>query len=365
MLTRAESPSPSAGVSVDTLPAEHSRCERRLFLALGAIAIIYAFLAALATVADPDLGWHLATGRWVAQHHHVFTGDPFSYTVPGTPAIYPPFGGFLLYCLYQRGGFKLLSWVSAFACAGTIALLLRRGNAVTAAIAILAVPFIAYRSVPRAEVFAIVLFAAYLSLLWENYQTNKARLWLFPVLMLVWVNVHYSFFSGLGLMVAFGGTDILELPFAETRQRALARLKREIPWFLATLLATLVNAWGWKIYPALLDYTNVLHTLHINEWAPTKWNWSNPLFNFSLRSTDDIFHVLVVLMVIAIAVAFLQRRLGPAILLLAALYESSRHLRTIEMASLPGRSSWGLDSIFGSNSDRFANPQRAHAPDCG
>src|SRR5580698_3080451 len=157
MLTREESSNPSASVgSADSLPGEHSRLERRLFFALGAIALIYAFLAALATVADPDLGWHLATGRWVAQHHHVFTGDPFSYTVPGTPAIYPPFGGFILYGLYLLGGFKLLSWVSALACAGTIALLLRRGNAVTAAIAILAIPFIAYRSVPRAEIFAIV-----------------------------------------------------------------------------------------------------------------------------------------------------------------------------------------------------------------
>jgi tetratricopeptide (TPR) repeat protein len=334
MLTREESSNPSAGVvSAETLPAEHSRLERRIFLALGAIALIYAFLAAVATVADPDLGWHLATGRWVAQHHHVFTGDPFSYTVPGTPAIYPPFGGFILYGLYLLGGFKLLSWVSALACAGTIALLLRRGNAVTAAIAILAIPFIAYRCVPRPEIFAIVLFSAYLSLLWENYQTNKARLWLLPVLMLVWVNVHYSFFSGLGLMVAFGGTDILERPFADTRQQAVERLKREIPWFLATLLATLVNAWGWKIYPALFDYTNVLHTLHINEWAPAKWNWSNPFLTFSLRNTGDIFLVLVVLMALAIAVSFLQRRVGPAILLLAALYESSRHVRTIEMAS--------------------------------
>lgn len=328
-----EPPSPSTTVSAETLPAQRSGFERRLFLVLGAIALAYAFLAAFATVADPDAGWHLATGRWVAQHHHVFTGDPFSYTVPGTSAIYPPFGGFLLYGLFLLGGYKLLSWVCAVACTATIALLLRRGTAVTAALAILAVPFIAYRSVPRAELFAVVIFAAYLSLLWENYQTNKARLWLFPVLMLVWVNIHYSFFSGLALMVAFGGTDILELLFPETRQAALARLKRAVPWFLTTLAATLFNAWGWKIYPALIDYTHIVGTLRINEWNPVKWNWSNPLLSFSVRNTGDIFLVMVGLTAIAIAVAFLQRRLGPAILLLAALYESSRHLRTTEMAS--------------------------------
>jgi tetratricopeptide (TPR) repeat protein len=304
-----------------------------LFLVLGAIALVYAFLAALATVADPDLGWHLATGRWLAQHHRVFTTDVFSYTIPGASAIYPPFGGLVLYGIDLLGGFALLSWLSALACGATVALLLRRGSAVTAAIAILAVPFIAYRSVPRAELFAIVLFAAYLSLLWENYQTNRARLWLFPVLMLIWVNVHFSFFSGLALMVAFGGMDILELPFSDTRFRALQRLKREIPWFLATVIATLANPWGWKLYPALFDYTRVLHSLYINEWASLNWNWTNPLVSFSLRNTSDIFHVLLVFTVMAIAVAFLQRQLGPAILLLAAIYEAARHVRMIEMAS--------------------------------
>ncbi len=334
MLTRHESPaSPQGLFSAAAVPAERSRFERRIFLVLGAIALIYAFLAGLATVADPDLGWHLATGRWVAQHHHVFSGDVFSYTVPGTSAIYPPLGGLLLYWVYLLGGFTLLSWLSALACVSTVALLLRRGSPVTAALAILAIPFIAYRSVPRAELFAVVLFAAYLSLLWENYQTNRARLWLFPVLMLFWVNAHFSFFSGLALMVAFGGIDVLEMPFVDTRAQALQRLKREVPYFLATAIVTLVNPWGWKIYPAVFDYTRVLHTLYINEWAPLNWNWLNPLTSFTLRSTGDIFHVLMVFAIAAIVVAFLQRRLGPAILLLAAAYETAHHVRTIEMAS--------------------------------
>src|SRR5579885_3508678 len=29
---------------------------------------------------DPDYWWHLATGRWILDHHRVPTTDPFSYT---------------------------------------------------------------------------------------------------------------------------------------------------------------------------------------------------------------------------------------------------------------------------------------------
>ncbi len=78
--------------------------------------------------------------------------------------------------------------------AGSIALLLRRNTAVGAALAILAVPLIAWRTSPRADMFSVVLFAAFFSLLWENYRTGRARLWLLPLLMLAWrVNLHLEF----------------------------------------------------------------------------------------------------------------------------------------------------------------------------
>jgi tetratricopeptide (TPR) repeat protein len=308
--------------------------ERRAFLVLGAIALIYAFLGGLATVGDPDLGWHLATGRWVAQHHHVFTNDVFSYTVAGTPAIYPPGGGLILYGVYLLGGYALLSLLSAAACAGTVSLLLRRGSTVTAAIAIVAIPFIAFRSVPRAELFAVVLFAAYVSLLWQNYQTARAPLWLLPLLMVIWVNVHLSFFSGIGLLVAFAGLDVLELPFAgERRIQAWQRLQRELPWFAGAVAATLLNPWGWKFYPALVDYTRTVSTLYINEWAPLHWNWISPLTSFSLRNTSDLFHVLFLVILLGIVAAIVERRLGAAILLLGAGYEATRHVRMVALAS--------------------------------
>ena len=203
---------------------ESSPLLRRWFLVLAAIALLYAFLAGLRTVSDPDLGWQMATGRWVAQHHHIFSTDVFSYTSDGEPWIYPVGSGLIFYAAYLLGGFALISWLGAAACVGTIALLLRRGNVVSAAIAILTVPLIASRTTPRAEMFTVVLFAAYLSLLWENYRTGRAALWLLPLLMIAWVNLHLGFVAGLGLIAAFVGVELLELPSSE---RGGARLYRD------------------------------------------------------------------------------------------------------------------------------------------
>jgi tetratricopeptide (TPR) repeat protein len=321
----------SREVSTDT-----SRFGRRLFLVLGAMALLYACLAGLRTVSDPDLGWQLATGRWVAQHHQVFSTDVFSYTSDGQPWIYPVGSGLVFYAAYLLGGFALISWMGAAACVGTVALLLRRGSVISAAIAILAVPLIATRTAPRADMFTVVLFAAYLSLLWQNYQTSRAPLWLLPLLMIAWVNLHLGFVAGLALIAAFVGVEVLELPSSDTRRReALQRLKRAWPWFAATAAATLVNPWGWGLYQALVrqDRAMELHSHFIAEWASSRWSWANPLGALSLRDTNNTFNLLLIVVIVASAAAFLQRRPAAVILMVGAMYETTRHIRMEALTS--------------------------------
>ena len=236
---------------------------------------MYALLAGLRTVSDPDLPWQLASGRWIVQHHQIPSTDVFSYTATGAPWIYPAGAELIFYGVYALGGFALLSWLGALICVGTVALLLRRGSVFTAAVAVLALPLIADRTVPRAEMFTVLLFAAYLSLLWENFQTGRARLWWLPVLMLAWVNLHLGFIAGLALIVGFFGLDIAELLFGRARRSAaLQRLKRAVPWYAATFAATLVNPWGWKLYDALIRQNRAMaaHAQIIAEWASAHWS---------------------------------------------------------------------------------------------
>src|SRR3954469_4984992 len=90
------------------------------FWLLSAAAVFYAFLAGFHTVQDFDLGWQLATGRWVVQHHRIFSTDVFSYTASGQPWIYPDISGVIFYITYVAGGYALLTWLGALASAGTV-----------------------------------------------------------------------------------------------------------------------------------------------------------------------------------------------------------------------------------------------------
>ncbi|MGC2111240.1 MAG: tetratricopeptide repeat protein [Candidatus Korobacteraceae bacterium] len=309
---------------------DRSSLQRKLFYVLAAAALIYAFLSGLRTIKDYDLGWQLATGRWVVQHHHAPPVEAFSYIAQGN-WIYPVGAGLLFYGAYLLGGFALLSWMGAATCCGTVALLLRRGSAVSAAIAIFAVPLIAWRTAPRADMFTVVLFAAFLSLLWENYQTGQARLWLLPLLMMAWVNLHLGFASGLALLGWYVATEALESLFGPERRRAaVERLRRASGWLIATVLATLANPWGWNIYRALIRQQRALpgHQQWFAEWqsVPVHWNVISSALP-QLRDPSGTIYLLLLIAVVTGAIALLSGRPGAGILLLGAAVPAVRYVR--------------------------------------
>jgi tetratricopeptide (TPR) repeat protein len=296
---------------------------------LTALALIYALLAGLHTLQDFDLGWHLATGRWILQHHQLFSTDVFSYTAQGAPWIYPVLSSIAFYLTYLAGGYGLLSWTGAAACAGTIALLLRRNNIATSALALIAVPLIANRTQPRAEMFTTILFAAFLNLLWRHYRTGHSPLWLLPILMIVWVNLHPGFIAGLALCGAYVLLELLDLPFPETRPHVRVRLKRAGPWLALSAVATLVNPWGANIYIALSRQAQAqsLHNLWVVEWENIRPSWASLRQALDWRDPQSSFWWLLAAAVVCTALALWRKHFGAALILAASAYLTVQHVR--------------------------------------
>ena len=282
---------------------------------------------------DWDLGWQMATGRWITHHHQIPSTDVLSYTAQGKPWRYPVASGLLFYLVYLAGGYALLSILGAAACVSTVALLLRRGSWITAALAILAIPRIALRTTPRAEIFTVVLFATFLTLLWEQYETGRARLWLLPLMMVAWVNLHLGLTAGFGLIAGYVLLECLEMVWPSHRQSdhrrvAIDHLRHAWPWFLATFGAMLVNPWGWRVFATSLRLMAPMtaRSQQILEWAPTKLNWTTFVFGLSLRS-PDAFVVLLLVVAIAVPIALIRRQLGAAIWLCGAAFLGVRSQR--------------------------------------
>ena len=296
---------------------------------LAVVAIAYALLAGLHTLQDFDLGWQLATGRWVVQHRHVFSTDVFSYTAAGQPWIYPVLSGVAFYLVYLTGGYALLSWLGAIACAGTVALLLCRRSLIGSALAVVAVPLIANRTQPRAEMFTTILFAAFLSLLWRHCRRGRSPLWLLPILMVAWVNLHLGFVAGLAICAAYVLLEVLDLPFPTKRQAARARLQRAGPWLALTGAATILNPWGPSLYLALIRQQRAqsLHTSWIVEWENVRLSSASLHQALDWRDPQSCFWWLMFVVLIGAIVALWRKHWGAAALLIASTYLATQHVR--------------------------------------
>ena len=317
---------------------------RSIFILL---VLLSALCAGLHTVADYDMGWHLATGRYVVQHHQIPRTDVLSFTSAGKPWVYPPFAGVVLYLTYCAFGYAGLSWFCALACLAVVAYLVRpnmvrRGDIGSAVLAMLAVQSIAARTAPRADLFSTVLFAFFLGELWAYHRETRSRTWLLPVVMLFWVNLHPGFIAGLGAIGAYLLIEVADLLFAERRQAVLLRLRRIWPWLAACGAATLVNPWGPRIYVASLTLSGLA--------APTQGRLNSNSFIGEFQGVPISLHLLYQfidvrhmengftwLLVVALVLAGLflwKRQLGVAVIAFVALYFGLAHARYMGMFAI-------------------------------
>ncbi|MGB8013059.1 MAG: tetratricopeptide repeat protein [Terriglobales bacterium] len=299
------------------------------------LVLVSALCAGLHTVADYDMGWHLATGRYVVQHRQIPHTDVLSLTSAGQPWNYPPFAGVLLYLTYCAFGYAGLSWFSALACLAVVAYLVRRGDIGSAVLAMLAVQSIAARTAPRADLFSTVFFAFFLGELWAYHRGTRSRPWLLPVVMLFWVNFHPGFIAGLGAIGAYLLTEVADFLFAERRQAVLLRLRRIWPWLATCGAATLLNPWGPRVYVSSLSLSGL--------GAPTQGRLNGnsfigelqgiPISRSLLYQLIDLRHMenglawLLLVAVILVGLFLWKRKLGAAVIVLAALYSTLAHAR--------------------------------------
>jgi len=174
-----------------TQPSPRSLTIPRLLVAIVFIAI---FTMAVRLPADTDTWWHLRSGQYILENQTVPTTDPFSHTRAGAAWIdHGWLAQVFWYSLYALGGWPGLSLGLAALVTLTFGLVwqVTPGNLyIRAFVMILGAITSAVIWVARPQMVSFLLAGLVLVLL-EKYKRAGSRwIYAFPLIVLLWVNIH-------------------------------------------------------------------------------------------------------------------------------------------------------------------------------
>jgi len=239
-----------------------------------AVLLLLIFIMAARTPLDSDMWWHLRAGEETWINKEVYSEDTFSFTRDGDPWLnHSWLSQVIMYLLYYAGSYRALTiWVGICA-AASISLvyfqmeghkIIRMMTGVLAGI----VASVVWS--PRPQIMSLVLFAAvsYLVYLYKWKKIN--RLWLLPLMFILWSNLHGGYVLGIILIGAVIGGEIINKMQVDNNPEYLSWGEIRILgiWILVCLLAVLINPFGlgmWKI-PFNTVGVESLQNL-ISEWA--------------------------------------------------------------------------------------------------
>lgn len=299
------------------------------------------FTVAVKPATDPDLWWHLASGRYMSLTHGIPHHDVFSLTATHHVWIMHEWlTELLLYAGWTVGGARLLSLASATVISLTFLLVFlaaRERGAPPLPSAVL-VLLGALASAPtwgtRPQMLSLLFTAAFGLAIARMVMRGQTAppLWM-AAAMLLWVNVHGGFIFGLALLVLASSAHLLQdrWPWLsprlderppEPRGGPKVRAGRSAAVMAAAIGATLCNPNGLAgaLYP--FSYLgNNASTRYIAEWESPDFHQTQYL----------LFAALIVVLLAAALAAPRQARLADLAIVLPFLVLALQSVRNISL----------------------------------
>ena len=313
-----------------------------LFVAVFAVLLFTPLSVRL--LGDAGIGWHIRTGQQILDARAVPHVDSFSSIMSGKPW----FAWEWLYDVLVGGlerwaGLNGVVWFNALVIAAvfawTLRLLVRRGTNLLAALVLvlLAVSASTIHFLARPHVISWLFTVAWLWMLDSSLRSGglkyEWRLWLLPLLMAVWVNVHGGFLVGLVLLGIYWLDAVAECfttgeeKFEDFlgKQRAARRIRNLSAVGVLAIVATLMNPYGWKLHVHIYQYLSDRFLMsHIQEFQ-------SPNFH---GVAERCFALLLLIALVALAARVRKVRPADGLVVLFAVYSGLYATRDIPVSSL-------------------------------
>lgn len=325
------------------------------YILLGAILIKHSY-----SYLDPDLGWHLQTGKEILSARALPGPNHNDYTIFGQPWVdHEWLANAGLYFIYERFGYAPINIIFAGLILLVIGLLntkIRSLSRLSEGGMLILLAFEFFAVVAAAPHFGVrlqeisVLGLLLTLLIVERYQQKNSwpiLLWLLPLFWL-WASLHGGFPIGIAAIFIIAGTQLGLYLLRRFKKAALLSERldfsesasarppiRLLIGGLGATLATFLTPYGLKLYAFLGGYRHSFYLSHIQEWLP---QWDFP-YNYS-----QIIYLSLVLLAISLCLIFSKKqasyRLKPSDFILIIFFwllaiKSRRHLPLLLVASWP------------------------------
>jgi hypothetical protein len=296
----------------------------------------------LKLLGDAGIGWHIRTGQEILATHAIPREDPFSSQIRKPWIAWEWLYDVIVGRLDSSAGLNGVVWFTAVAIAIVFAtvfrLLVARGANLLIALLLtllaIAASMIHFLARPHVLSWLFVLVSYWiLDSAETGVQHSNRRLWLLPILMLIWVNVHGGFLLGFVLLgIVWVGSLWTWLRLKESRieesfqKIAAGKRVRELTLVgLSSVAASFVNPYGWHLHAHIYSYlSNRFFMDHIDEFQ-------SPNFH---GIAQRCFLLLLLIAIAALAARGGSLRLSRILLALFAVYAALYASRNIPVSSI-------------------------------
>ena len=233
------------------------------FLWLSLALLFLLPIAFFLSITPHDYWFYVRIGKDILESGTIPRVDTFSYTYPGKPIYYQPWLSAVLFWLAHAAGGATFTFLLRGLCIaiayGFHWILMRQAGTGTKLATLLTILFGLSSSMNwsvRPQMFAFPLFVLMLWSLWHWQHGRTQWLWILPVAVLLWANLHGSFVLAFFLM----GSALLV---------GAGDKKQLIIWSGLSLLATFINPRGIFVWQFVSDMlTSPSDQLFATEWRP-------------------------------------------------------------------------------------------------
>ena len=230
------------------------------------ITIIVFILTFITNTVDFDLWARLTVGSIFFQTGNILKHDIFSYLPTKNLWIDHEWGSgvvfyFIVKYLGEWGIFALKAFILFSIFILFIKIIKLQTNKDTAGIfyfiflGFLLLPGIA--NLIRSQLFTYLFFTLWIYVLEKMRREETKLIWMLPVTMLLWVNMHGGFLAGIGLVMIYAIGEFLNR-------------KNYLKYFFVLALiipVTLINPYGFKLWNYIIE-ASLMPRPYISEWAP-------------------------------------------------------------------------------------------------